>query len=333
MTSYVAGVDAGGTKTEAWGVGAEGSVLSRAAAGPANPLTAGVGAAADAVAESLAALCRETAAAPSAICIGMAGIGRECERRQVVAALIERGLPLEGWDYDVARLLARGPVEPIGAGQALLDHDAMIALAACTGCEPGIVLIAGTGSIAFGVDEHGRRHRSGGWGHLFDDPGSGYWIGREALAAVFQAYDGRGEATALTERVCRAMGSPDVPALTSLVHASANAKATVAALAPMCGEAASAGDPAACRIVRAAAVELRRMVDAVIAAGAFGPGPVKVGLQGGAIAGVEGLRAEVSRELSSADCAPATMPPAAGAAMLAMKALGWDASALARHKA
>jgi len=195
-----------------------------------------------------------------------------------------------------------------------------------------VVLIAGTGAIAFGVDEQGKRLRSGGWGHLFDDRGSGYWIGREALAAVFQAYDGRGEATALTDGVCRALGSPDVPTITSIVHAGANAKATIASLAPVCGEAASAGDPAACRIVQAAAVELRRMVDAVIAAGAFEPGLVKMGLQGGALAGVEGLRAEVGRGLSSADCVPATASPAAGAALLAMKALGWDMpAALSPH--
>jgi len=320
MTRYVVGVDAGGTTTRAVAMDETGNVIAEAKAGPGNPLTVGFDAAADAVAECVQEVAQD--AAPALTCIGMAGIAREWERNTIIAALVARGLPNRGWDHDVARLIADQPLP--GIAEALLDHDAMIALAACTGCRPGIALIAGTGSIAFGVDERGERLRSGGWGHTFDDLGSAHWIGREMLAAVFQAHDGRAAPTMMADLACQALDAPDVPTLTTRVHTSSNPKATVAALAPLCGQAAAAGDAAATRIIAAAGAELARMVEAVLAAGSFVPERVPVGLQGGAFANVEGLGQALTQRLAGQARieirrdAPA---PVRGAAMLAARAL------------
>ncbi len=332
MDDYVIGVDAGGTKTEAWAVDRRGRRLARAEAGPGNVLTAGVEAVAARVAEVVekASL---PGAAPAAAAIGMAGAGRERERAAAAAALRARGLPENGWDLDPARwfveaggLADRGPF-------ALFDHDALMALAAATAARPGVVLIAGTGSIAFAVDDAGARHRAGGWGHLFDDLGSGFWIGRETLAAVFQAYDGRGPRTRLEALARERLAAADTPALTSLTHGADNPKAVIASLAPACAEAAAQGDPAAADILDRAARELARMAAAVVHRGRFSPGPVRLGMQGGALEHLPALR-----ERAAAACAAAlgvefelcpARAPAWGAALLAAKALGWDVDAMA----
>src|SRR5262249_31269292 len=81
-----------------------------------------------------------------------------------------------------------------------LDNAAVPALVAVAGQRYGVVVIAGTGSIAFGFDDEGHRVRSGGWGY-FTDKGSGYAIGKETIEAVIRAHDGTAPATALTERV------------------------------------------------------------------------------------------------------------------------------------
>src|SRR5213078_4483038 len=82
--------------------------------------------------------------------------------------------------------------------RVLVVNDALIALAAGAGDDPGIVIISGTGSIVYGRNERVEAARAGGWGHMIGDEGSGYWIGREALAAVMRAGDGRGPETGLT---------------------------------------------------------------------------------------------------------------------------------------
>ena len=160
---YVVGVDAGGSKTQAWAVAGDGLVLAEHVMGPANALTVGVERAADTVAACVERVA-EGRAEPALVCIGMAGIDRGREWRPMAEALRARGLPREGWERDAALCLAGRADARMDRGQVLFDHDAMIALAAATGCEPGVVVVAGTGSIAFGVDRAGQRLRCGGVG-------------------------------------------------------------------------------------------------------------------------------------------------------------------------
>ena len=323
MKPYVVGVDAGGTKTEAWAVAEDGEVLAKTIGGPGNPLTVGIDAAADAIVDAHSAVCRD-GSTPSATCIGMAGVGRERERSAVAEALVDRGLTRDGWDDDVASLFRDDP--PVTSSEVLLDIDATIALAACTCCTPGVVIISGTGSIAFAVGHRGERLRAGGWGHLFDDAGSSYWIGKEALAAVFRAHDGRGAPTVLTEMIREALVAPDVEMLTSIVHAADSPKSAIASLAPLCGKAAD--DEVATRIVQSAAMELERMARAVVQSGAFGEDSVRVTLQGGAFANVDGLAEALTERLVATGRVEvvrhAPLPPVAGASLLAMKSLHWN---------
>src|SRR5262249_9170650 len=117
----------------------------------------------------------DRAIVPAAICLGIAGVDRPGEARTITALMRRIG--------QTARILC--------------VNDALLALAPGVRDGSGIVIIAGTGSIVYGKNAAGRAARAGGWGHMIGDEGSGYWIGREALAAVMRATDGRGPATRL----------------------------------------------------------------------------------------------------------------------------------------
>src|SRR5687768_18407090 len=130
---------------------------------------------------------------PAAICLGTAGVDREDDAEAV-----------------------RGIMRRIGfKTRTLVVNDALIALVAGAGDRPGVVVVAGTGSIAYGRDAAARAARAGGWGYLLGDEGGGFWIGRAALAAVVRPFDGRGPRTLLTGMVLEQMrlASP-----TELIH-------------------------------------------------------------------------------------------------------------------
>ena len=88
----------------------------------------------------------------------------------------------------------------------------------------GTVLIAGTGSICYARTADGRRARSGGWGHLIDDEGSAYALGRDILRAVVRAADGRAPATALTELIAQRLGAPGVQPVIRFTYAPTTTK-------------------------------------------------------------------------------------------------------------
>ena len=139
----------------------------------------------------------------------------------------------------------------------------------------GTVLIAGTGSICYARTADDREARSGGWGHLIDDEGSAYALGRDILRAVVRAADGRAPATALTELVAQRLGAPGVQPVIRFTYAPTTTKKEIAALAPLLDPALQQGDAAAQAIIAHAADELTQM-----AAAAMQP----LGLQTGSMA-------------------------------------------------
>ncbi len=141
------------------------------------------------------------------------------------------------------------------AGELSIVGDQDIALAGAID-GPGAVLIAGTGAICCGRDAQGNRTRVGGFGHLIDDGGSGYAIGRDILMAVVRAHDGRGPKTCLTKAVFAQLGVSDVSGVITWLYSSSTSKKEVAALAPLLLTALEAGDEAANIIVGRAAEEL-----------------------------------------------------------------------------
>ena len=131
-----------------------------------------------------------------------------------------------------------------------------MALTAGAGDGPGIVVICGTGSICYGRNEQGQAARSGGWGYILGDEGSGYWIGRRALAAVVRHADGRGPATTLAARVLQHFRVRGVPDLVQEVHLRDPRRHRVASIAEAVQAACDEGDVVARDIVERACDEL-----------------------------------------------------------------------------
>ena len=149
------------------------------------------------------------------------------------------------------------------ADVVVVTDDAFIALAGATAGEPGIVTIAGTGSIAFGRNAGGRTARTGGWGYIFGDEGGGFDIARQALRAALRAEQGWGPPTALSRALLDATGSADVNGALHRFYTSDWPRPRVAALAPLVDEAAMAGDAIACEILHNAAQQLAILTSAV----------------------------------------------------------------------
>ena len=164
-------------------------------------------------------------------------------------------------------------------GKWLLCGDQEIALrGAMDG--PGVVVIAGTGSICFGKNDAGETARSGGWGHLIDDGGSGYALGRDVLAAAVRFLDGRGRSEALCRRVCEKLGGNTPSDIVSFVYSPHTDKAAIAQFSHIALELAEQGDSEALGILNRGAEELAALVKAV---------QEKLGLSGCPIALLGGL--------------------------------------------
>ena len=145
--------------------------------------------------------------------------------------------------------IIREELKPTGfAGKLLLRSDSEIALRGAVD-GPGCILIAGTGSIGFGVNEAGETARVGGFGHLIDDEGSGYALGRDALSAAVRALDGRMEAALLRDGVLHFIGGKNTGDILNYVYYQTRGKAGVAALSRVTVECAVQGDEAALAIL------------------------------------------------------------------------------------
>lgn len=147
-------------------------------------------------------------------------------------------------------------------GRLMLCTDFDIALrGAIEG--PGGILIAGTGSVAFGRNEKGEGIRVGGWGHLIDDLGSGYAIGRDALAAAVQTADCRANAVCLQQAVYALTETVDTQGILNYVYYSGRDKSATAAVARAVLDCADVGDEASLEILRRNAGELARIAEAL----------------------------------------------------------------------
>jgi glucosamine kinase len=170
----VVGVDGGGTKTEAVIMDANFRVIGEGRAGPSNPLRVGIAGAATAVREAIDSAC------------AMANL----RRGDLVAAEIG----LAGARRRELRERMRETLIRLDVGEIEVVTDADIALYGATDGAPGLVVIAGTGSVCCGINARGKRSCAGGWGPIAGDEGSGAWLSRRALRAVAYASDGRGPA-------------------------------------------------------------------------------------------------------------------------------------------
>lgn len=235
------GIDAGGSHTTVVVGDGTGRLLARAE-GPASAMKPGGAARSAAVMLETArrAAMHAGVSLPAAIAVvGAAGAGRAPEREALAAALRAAG---------VAEFVdVRGDIE--------------VGLSAAFGDGPGILVNAGTGSIAYARLPDGRQLRAGGYGWQLGDEGGGYWLGRRALAAAARSQDGLEESSTLLERLLVAIG---LETFDDLIRWTATATpGQIAALAPHVLNAAGEGEAIAQRAVDEAAAELVRLVDAL----------------------------------------------------------------------
>jgi N-acetylglucosamine kinase-like BadF-type ATPase len=193
------------------------------------------------------------------------------------------------------------------------------------GDQPGVVLIAGTGSIAYGVNQHGYAARAGGWGFVLGDEGSGFWIGRQALVAVVREADGRGPRTRLTPLVLEHFTLPQVTGLVHEVYDKGLHRQAIAALGPVVERARAEGDVVAAEILRNAGAELTLAAASVIERLQMRGDAFQTVLVGGMFRVIPWLVEDVTARL--AEVAPRAtvmcldVEPAMGAVHLALKEL------------
>jgi N-acetylglucosamine kinase-like BadF-type ATPase len=296
MTRLLIGVDAGGSHTTALLADQDGTALGQAHGEPGAVRPGKEGAAADAIADTCRRVLRhlKPGARADVLVVGASGAGAEAPRAALEAAL------------EVAELAARVHV----------TTDAEIALAAAFGAMPGIVLLAGTGSIAWARLPDGDTVRLGGLGPTLGDHGSGYDLGRQALRAAALAFEGLGPATRLRDLLL-----PDATALFEAVRTQYEVEPRlVALLARLVVEAADTGDVVSKEIVDKGAAILATHAAAL--ARRFPAGAnIRVALGGGLLASLDTYRRRVAARV--AELAPHVtlmtdpIEPARGAILLA----------------
>jgi N-acetylglucosamine kinase-like BadF-type ATPase len=153
--------------------------------------------------------------------------------------------------------------ELVNAEHYIVTHDAAIALTGALAGEPGAIVIAGTGSIAFGRNAAGRSARAGGWGYAFGDEGGAFDLVRGAVRAALREEEGWGPPTALRGALLRASGSPDANELMHRFYTDEWPRERIAALAPLLDQAASNGDGVAMEILKGAAQALAALAGVV----------------------------------------------------------------------
>jgi len=300
------GVDGGKSSTTAILGDEAGRVLGRGTGGPCNHVAEHEGRAKleRAVRESVGAACLEAGldfetVRFAAACFGMSG-GPE-DKRAILEALLR-------------------------AERLIVTTDAEIALSGAVEAGRGIIVIAGTGSIALGRREPGKLVRVGGWGYIYGDEGSAFDIVRQAARAALRMEEGWGPATALRQALIEATSSRDSNDMLHRFYTLEWPRDRVAALAPLVDEAANAADPVAVEILNAAAHHLATQAASVRAQLWAAEEPVDVAYSGGVFASGRLLeRFRLLIELESGNrCSPSKHTAAEGALREAYRCAGLE---------
>ncbi|MBI1257144.1 MAG: hypothetical protein GC204_06710 [Chloroflexi bacterium] len=301
------GVDGGGTQTRCVVLNENGQVQGYGVSGASKP---------DAVEPVLGrANLQESIRLACAACGGVSAID---------SVFIGMGGVISQADVDVVLGMVSDldwqPNIPIGVAV-----DIAIALAGGTGGQPGIALIVGTGSSCYGRNAAGETWRSGGWGYIMDDYGSGFYLGQKALEAVIRAADGRSEPTALTAPVMAGLGIHDLNEIMHRIYYPRLDHTGIAALAPIVVQVAEQQDAAAQAIIERGCDELALMVATVTERLQLGADVLVVPV--GSLGTVNAyyrqtLETAITRLLPQARIQQAVAPAVIGAAFLALEQIG-----------
>lgn len=243
MSRFYLGIDGGQTSTAALIANESGQVIGYGAGGPCNHAAAAEGRAKfrSAVGDCVGQACRQAGldsatVSFASVCLGFSG-GAE--------------------DKDAYSR------ELIRSERYKITHDAEIALSGATAGGPGIIIIAGTGSMAFGRNASGEMSRAGGWGYIFGDEGGAFDLMRRALRVSLSYEEGWGAPTLLKNLLLRRTGAATINTLLHAFYGGSYTRTTFGSFAPLLTEAAHAGDNIALEILESAAVDLVRYTGGV----------------------------------------------------------------------
>jgi N-acetylglucosamine kinase-like BadF-type ATPase len=247
VNKYVIGVDGGGSKTTAILSALDGNIATQSEAGPTNPQVVGFKKSAETIIALLNDCCKKQKCEPSSlksVMLGLAGVGRQTDKSTLLN-----------------ELQAVAKKNKINLPPLTVETDARIALEAAFASSYGIVIIAGTGSIALAKSEDGKIIRSGGYGKILGDEGSGYSIGRQALNLALRFSEGRGDKTILLKMAFEHFGVNSVDDLMTKIYVE---NGDIASFAPKVFQAHLEFDHVAHNILFNQANELADLVRVII---------------------------------------------------------------------
>ena len=301
MSRLYLGIDGGQTSTAALIADESGQVIGHGSGGPCNHVAAAEG--------------RAKFRSAVGDCLGQACSQAGLDSATVTFASVCLGFSGGAEDKDAYSR------ELIRSERYKITHDAEIALSGATAGEPGIIIIAGTGSMAFGRNARGETSRAGGWGYIFGDEGGAFDLTRRALRASLADEEGWGDRTSLRDRLLQTTGVASINALLHAFYGGRYTRTSFASFAPLLTEAAQEGDRIALDLVNAAAADLVRYTEGVYRTLFQAREPVPVACIGG-VFGSAPLRRhyeELLRQRTS--CIPTSpkFDPVAGALLDALR--------------
>ncbi len=303
MAHFVIGADGGGTKTELVLIDSSGNLIAKERVGSTNYQAVGGPRVKQELMAGFSKLVKKSNIQMNKIShafLGLAGAGRKSDQNEILSLFR---------DTEVSDKLS-------------IESDAIVALAGAFGTEPGIIIISGTGAICFGKNKQGKVVRSGGWGYLLGDEGSGYYIGRSAIIAALKNFDGRGEKTELLQRISRHFNLNTIDEIIPQIYQNKIDRIKIADLAPIVFEAANHGDTISEEIVKKAGRELGILAKAVAEKLNITGDEIKVGLIGSIFKQKELLINHIAKELYevswNVSISEPMFAPSIGAALLAL---------------
>jgi glucosamine kinase len=301
---YVVGVDGGGTKTTAAVVGDDLGLVGSATTGPANGRSVGTDTASANIAEAVEAALRVAR-------VALADVDAIC-------------MCLAGFDTDLDVPVPQGGMRLLGfRGPAIMENDVVGAWAGATEANPGIVVIAGTGATALGMNARGEFWRTDGWDYILGDEGSGFSIGQAGIRQAMKALDGRAEPTLLVRELADTYGVRDAEGMRRLVDSTHFGKLEIARFAERVAAAAAAGDEAAQATLAQAGRELAENAIAIVRELGMEGEKFPVSTVGGVFKSVAWVtppfRQAIAQVAPNAQFMPPRYPPEIGAAILAMR--------------
>jgi N-acetylglucosamine kinase-like BadF-type ATPase len=308
---YIIGIDGGGTKTTAVLCAPDGAILAEAQGAPSNFQIIGIEPSAHTILDLIQSCCHSVGCNIShigSVVAGVAGAGRPSDQENLHNGIL-----------DVAQ------AQNLTLNNLTIESDARIALEGAFSGKPGVIVIAGTGSIVFGKDDRGKTYRAGGWGRFIGDEGSGYTIGQQALRAVARSFDDKNKKTALKKLFANKYG---LTSQETIIRSLYKENFDIASLVPMVIEAASKGDNAAKNILENATSELVEIIGITVMkmnTNVRNSSKHSLALVGGLFSGEHyysrKVISSIRKNVPSVSIRPAESSPVVGAALLAIEML------------